>query len=55
MPEPAPSAGSSPKATRPYAKRIDTCELVEQAIDHGTTVSFDITNVLTRGEIEVVG
>ena len=41
MPEPAPAA-------------IDTCELVEQAIDHGTTVSFDITNVLTRGEIEVV-
>lgn len=28
-------------------KRIDTCELVEQAIDHGTTVSFDISSVGT--------
>ena len=35
-PEPAPSAGS--KAT--------------QAIDHGTTVSFDISSVTTRGETE---
>ena len=42
-PEPAPSAGSkATKATRTPIKRIDTCELVEQAIDHGTTVSFDI-------------
>ncbi len=55
MPEPAPAANDAPvKTTRPYAKRIDTCELVEQAIDHGTTVSFDISNVLTRGETEVV-
>lgn len=55
MPEPAPAANDAPvKTTRSHAKRIDTCELVEQAIDHGTTVSFDISNVLTRGEIEVV-
>ena len=55
MPEPAPAANDAPvKTTRPHAKRIDTCELIEQAIDHGTTVSFDISNVLTRGEIEVV-
>ena len=48
-PEPAPSAS---KATRTPIKRIDTCELVEQAIDHGTTVSFDISSVTTRGETE---
>ena len=55
MPEPAPAANDAPvKTTRPRAKRIDTCELVEQAIDHGTTVSFDISSVLTRGETEVV-
>ena len=55
MPEPAPTANDAPaKTTRPHAKRIDTCELVEQAIDHGTTVSFDISNILTRGETEVV-
>ena len=55
MPEPAPAANDAPvKTMRPHAKRIDTCELVEQAIDHGTTVSFDISNVLTRGETEVV-
>ena len=52
-PEPAPSAGSkATKATRTPIKRIDTCELVEQAIDHGTTVSFDISSVTTRGETE---
>ena len=41
---------------RPHAtpvKRIDACELIEQAIDHGTTVSFDISSVTTRGEVEV--
>lgn len=55
MPEPTPAANDAPvKTTRPHAKRIDTCELIEQAIDHGTTVSFDISNVLTRGETEVV-
>ena len=53
-PEPAPSAGSkSTKATRTPVKRIDTCELIEQAIDHGTTVSFDISSVTARGEVEV--
>lgn len=53
-PEPAPSAGGkSTKATRTPVKRIDTCELIEQAIDHGTTVSFDISSVTTRGETEV--
>ena len=53
-PEPAPSAGSkATKATRTPIKRIDTCELVEQAIDHGTTVSFDISSVTARGETEV--
>ena len=52
-PEPVPSAGSkATKATRTPIKRIDTCELVEQAIDHGTTVSFDISSVTTRGETE---
>ena len=52
-PEPAPSADSkATKATRTPIKRIDTCELVEQAIDHGTTVSFDISSVTTRGETE---
>ena len=55
MPEPAPAANDAPvKKTRPHAKRIDTCELVEQAIDHGTTVSFDISNALARDETEVV-
>ena len=55
LPEPAPPPTRARQAQpRPHAKRIDTCELIEQAIDHGTTVSFDITNVLTRGEIEVV-
>lgn len=53
-PEPVPSAGSkATKATRTPIKRIDTCELVEQAIDHGTTVSFDISSVTARGETEV--
>lgn len=53
-PEPAPSAGGkSTKAMRTPVKRIDTCELIEQAIDHGTTVSFDISSVTTRGETEV--
>ena len=52
-PEPAPSAGSKvTKATRTPIKRIATCELVEQAIDHGTTVSFDISSVTTHGETE---
>lgn len=47
-PEPAPSAdGKSTKATRTPVKRI------EQAIDHGTTVSFDISSVTARGEVEV--
>ena len=55
MPEPAPSADSkSTKAKHTPVKRIDTCELVEQAIDHGTTVSFDISNITTRGETEAV-
>ena len=50
MPEPAPSADSkSPKAKHTPVKRIDTCELVEQAI-----VSFDISNLTTRGETEAV-
>ena len=54
-PEPAPSADSkSTKAKHTPVKRIDTCELVERAIDHGTTVSFDISNVTTRGETEAV-
>lgn len=53
-PEPAPSAGGkSTKATRTPVKRIDACELIEQAIDHGTTVSFDISSVTARGEVEV--
>ena len=53
-PEPAPSAGDkSTKATRTPVKRIDACELIEQAIDHGTTVSFDISSVTARGEVEV--
>lgn len=55
VPEPAPSADNvSAKIARPPVKRIDTCELVEQAIDHGTTVSFDISTITSRGEIEVV-
>ena len=54
-PEPAPSASSkSTKATRTPVKRIDTCELIEQAIDHGTTVSFDISSVTACGKTEVV-
>lgn len=53
-PEPAPSAGDkSTKAIRTPVKRIDACELIEQAIDHGTTVSFDISSVTARGEVEV--
>ena len=28
-------------------------KLIEQAIDHGTTVSFDISSVTARGEVEV--
>ena len=54
-PEPAPSADSkSTKAKHTPVKRIDTCELVEQAIDHGTTVSFDISSITARGEAEAV-
>ena len=54
-PEPAPSASSkATKATRTPIKRIDTCELIEQAIDHGTTVSFDISSTLARGATEAV-
>ena len=53
-PEPAPSADSkSTKAARTPVKRIDACELIEQAIDHGTTVSFDISSVTARGDVEV--
>lgn len=52
--EPTPSAEGKPvKTTRPPAKRIDTCELIERAIDHGTTVSFDISSVTTHDKIEV--
>lgn len=54
-PEPAPSASSkATKATRTPIKRIDTCELIEQAIDHGTTVSFDISSTLARGATAAV-
>ena len=47
------STDNTTKATRTPVKRIDTCELIEQAIDHGTTVSFDISSVTARGEVEV--
>ena len=43
VPEPTPVISSTPaKGARPTAPRIDACELIEQAIDQGTTVSFDL-------------
>ena len=40
MPEPAPAANDAPvKKTRPHAKRIDTCELVERSTTPGASTT----------------
>ena len=53
---PKPSSDDSDSPTRAPRRPdncIDTCELIEQAIDQGTTVSFDIASAQPNGEAEV--
>lgn len=54
-PEPAPVISGAPaKGTKPPVTRIDACELIEQAIDQGTSVSFDLLGSGPHGTDEAV-
>lgn len=54
-PEPVPVvSGTSAKNARPSVPRIDTCELIEQAIDQGTSVSFDLLTPAPYGQDEAI-
>ena len=54
-PEPAPVISGAPaKGTKPPVTRIDACELIEQAIDQGTSVSFDLLGYGPHGTDEAI-
>lgn len=54
-PEPAPVISGAPvKGTKPPVTRIDACELIEQAIDQGTSVSFDLLGSGPHGTDEAI-
>lgn len=55
VPEPTPVISSTPaKGAKPPVTHIDACELIEQAIDQGTSVSFDLWGTGPHGTDEAI-